>query len=104
MEQPKRKEKRMSIDYFELQELVAEMVCDGNEELIEEMHENDTFDDALMERYDGQIDMSVFERVVEDLINYTPILQSPITNELFHAFGKRKGNSFVAIIKQRESK
>ncbi len=90
----------MSVEYFELQELVADIVCGGNEELIEEMHENENFDEALMARYEEQVDLHIFEMIVEDLIKYTPVLQSPLTKELFHALGKRKGDSFVAICKE----
>ena len=86
--------------YDEIEELAVNIVCGGDDTKIEEFYNNgDDIDTALMERYDDQVDMSVFEKLLTDLIQYTPVIQSPITKDLFHCFGKTHGSMFEAIIK-----
>ncbi|HAP36669.1 MAG TPA: hypothetical protein DCQ28_12290 [Bacteroidetes bacterium] len=90
----------MRMSYIDVEELASYVLANGNKELAEEIQENGDYDNLLMEKYDDQIDMSIFEKVVNDLIKFTPVLQSPITNELFNCFGVRDGSDFVAICKQ----
>ena len=45
------------------------------------------------------LDFSSFETVVHLLLPYTPQLQSPLSGEIFHAFGISDGTAWIALVK-----
>lgn len=82
------------IDYFDLEELVQTMAGYSDDE-------NFDSDDYLNTIYG--IDITTFNRIVEDLLPFTPVLKSPLTGKLSHCFGiieNPETGLFRAIIKK----
>lgn len=87
------------VDIFEVEELVRYLY-----EKVEEEEPNlDEFDadKYLLERY--SIDLLTFTVIVNDLIDFTPILKSPLTGTLSHCFGiigNKETGLFIATVKK----
>ena len=81
------------IDVFELQELL--------DDLFELDSPPEDYDDLLFNAYG--IDFETFGVIIDDLINYTPVLKSPLTGTISHCFGvieNPETGLFRAIIKK----
>ena len=63
----------------------------------QDLVEKGQIDKLLMERYDG--DLYTFTKIVQDLLPFTPIVKSPVTGDLHHAFIYQG----VTIVKQEET-
>lgn len=87
------------IDIFEVEDLVQYIYekVEGEEPNMDEF-DSDTY---LNDRYG--IDLITFSAVVADLIDFTPVLKSPLTGTLSHCFGvieNPETGIFLAIIKK----
>lgn len=82
------------MDYYDVIELASELI---NFEL-----NDDNFDKLEEEFYDKyEIGIDSFTKLLEDLIKFTPTIESPITKTRYHAFVKELGNGLCrAIIKE----
>ena len=45
------------------------------------------------------IDLDTFRDIAECLLKMTPTLQSPLSGNQYHVFGRRDGKGFVALMK-----
>lgn len=87
------------IDIFEVEDLVQYIYekVEGKEPNMDEFN-SDTY---LNDRYG--IDIITFSTIVEDLIDFTPVLKSPLTGTLNHCFGvieNPETGLFRAIVKK----
>ena len=87
------------VDIFEVEELVQYIYekVEGKEPNLDEFNA----DAYLLERY--SIDLITFTVIVNDLIDFTPILKSPLTGTLSHCFGVLENPEtglFKAIVKK----
>ena len=87
------------VDIFEVEELVQYIYekVEGKEPNLDEFNA-DTY---LLERY--SIDLITFTVIVNDLIDFTPILKSPLTGTLSHCFGiigNEETGLFIATVKK----
>ena len=75
---------------WEIEELACR-ACGKSEEEAEEIINNGTIDELLLEKY--EIDFEQYCQIVEDLIPFTPISETAIKNTLVHGFVD--GNTFI---------
>ena len=55
----------------------------------------------LYDHYGFEEEFRYFIRLIDDLLNFTPALQSPLTKTLYHTFGKIVDNGvFCSIVKK----
>ena len=80
----------MSIDYFEIEELLSAMYD------ITDDQRNDgfDFDELLYEKFD--IGFEEFSKVISVLLPLTPVVESALTGKKYHAFIK----DGLALVKQ----
>lgn len=69
-----------------------------SEAQVEEMINNSTCEDELNEKYG--IDFATYCQIVQDLLPFTPVVRSPLTNKDFHAFVVHEKDNSRAILKQ----
>ena len=74
-------------------------ICGKTEDEINDIINNDKVDDMLMERYDDQIDSNLFYRIVEDLLPLTPIVETALTGDKYHAFIDHKEETIIVRLK-----
>ncbi|WPC72969.1 hypothetical protein [Vibrio porteresiae] len=83
--------------HWELQELAGAalgLTEDQTEEIIDS---DEDFDTPLLKKFN--IDFEQFSNVAEALLKLTPVLKSPLSGELDHAFVKQVDGGYLAIIK-----
>ena len=86
------------INWYEITELVANILTDNDEEKAEQLIDADEVENLFYEKYD--IDIEQFQTIVELILPYTPLMESPLTKELYHTLGLHDERGFRAIIKQ----
>lgn len=87
------------ISRWEVEELAAYIVCDNDETAADEMLEDEeSIEQAVYDRY--EVEFEQFSSIIEDIIKYTPTLDSVVTETRFHVFGIQEENHFRAIVKQ----
>lgn len=82
------------MDYYDVLELAAELV---------DFELNDDNSDELEKEFYAKYEISIdsFTKLLEDLIKFTPAVQSPLTKTWYHAFVKELDNGICqAIIKE----
>lgn len=87
------------IDIFEIEDLIA-AIYEKEEGEEPDMEKFDSLD-YLDTKYG--CDYQTFADIVEDLIDFTPVLKSPITGSLSHCFGvieNPETGLFTAIVKK----
>ena len=72
----------MSIEW-EIEELAC-MVCGKSEEETEQAINDGTTDEILFERYG--VDFETYTKIVKDLLVFTPIVKTVLTETDYHAF------------------
>jgi len=72
----------MSIEW-EIEELAC-LACGKSEEETEQAINDGTTDEILFERYG--VDFETYTKIVKDLIRFTPIVQTALTETNYHAF------------------
>ena len=71
--------------YYKVQELAGYMLGKSEEEVDEMLDQDDgTLDELLYEKYN--VEFEQFYEIVNDLIKFTPIVQSVLSCSKFHAF------------------
>lgn len=82
------------MDYYDIIDLAAELVkFELTDDNVDELEEE------FFAKY--EISLESFSKLVEDLIKFTPIIKSPLTETWFHAFVKELDNGVnMAIIKE----
>lgn len=83
-------------------------VCELVREIFRKLHPDDVVEEMtdwqLMEWVYGRFDFGDWDEVVSFinlLIDFTPVLKSPLTGELYHCLGiQNKSGLFTAIIKK----
>lgn len=85
---------------WELEELVALMLSDNNEEKADELLDSD---EDLMSLFEEKYNIAFddFESIVKILVKYTPPIKSPLTDEIYNCFGIQENGMFRAIIKEK---
>lgn len=78
----------MSIDYFDVEELLSAMFGITDEQ----RNDDFDFDELCYEKFD--IGFEEFMGVVSALLPLTPVVQSALTGQMYHAFMK-DGLAFV---------
>lgn len=87
----------INLDYEELACIVCGLDYD---DVCEDSAEWETITDALEEKFG--IDFDTFENIADTLINYTPIVKTPLTDTPVHGFViKEEGNLFRFIVKKK---
>lgn len=71
------------IEDWEIEEL-AYRAMGKSEKETEEQLENGDIDEALYDKYDCSFE--IYCDIVKDLIKFTPLVASPLTDTKFHAF------------------
>ena len=66
------------MDWVDAEELAA-VICDLGDE-----YDSSDVEDALFEKFD--LSFEQFHKIADQLIKFTPILKSPLTDEHYHAF------------------
>ena len=61
--------------------------------------EESTLEEFLYDSY-GFEDFNDFVNFIDDLMELTPVLKSPLTGSLHHVLGIQKGDLFTAIVKK----
>lgn len=92
-------DQKIMIDIFEVDDLV-QYIYEKAENKEPNLNEFDS-DTYLTERYG--IDFITFSAIVADLIDFTPLLKSPLTGTLSHCFGvieNKDTGLFRAIVKK----
>ena len=90
-------------DHFDYQTL-ALALCGYTEEASEKIlgsdNSDEVIDDQLCDKFN--LDYDSFVDLVAVLLKFTPPIQSPISKEVYHAFGRLHNNgTFIAILKQK---
>jgi len=84
--------------YCDVQELACKMLNLDYDTLVDEGRE-DEIENAIYDNF--EIDMEQFYDIVKELIRFTPVLSSALTDTKFHAFGEATPNGgFLAIVKE----
>jgi len=72
----------MSIDW-DIEELAC-LACGKTEAETEEIINNGEVDELLADKY--SIDFETYSKIVQDLLPFTPVVQTALTETKFHAF------------------
>ncbi|WP_139538862.1 hypothetical protein [Klebsiella spallanzanii] len=83
----------MSIDYFDIEELLSAMYGITDEQ----RNDGFDFDELLYEKFD--IGFEEFSKVISALLPLTPVVESALTGKQYHAFIK----DGLALVKQEAS-
>jgi hypothetical protein len=54
--------------------------------------------------HDYEMSLELFQSIVELLIQFTPVLESPITSEKFHAFIGKDGTALAKVAVEEDEK
>lgn len=85
------------MSHFEFQQL-AGVVLGLTDKQIDDIIDNDEdFDTPLLEKF--AIDFDQFTLIAEELLKLTPVLTSPLSGVVDHAFVKQTKSGYLAIIK-----
>lgn len=84
------------MDYYDIADLAAELTESGL------IFENDftELEEKLYDKY--EISFENFCKLIEDLIKFTPVIQTAITKDWCHAFVKELSNGICKIIVREE--
>lgn len=83
--------------YWEMQELAGAVLGLSEEQTEEIINDDEDFDTPLCEKFG--VDFDSFCSVAEALLKLTPVLKSPLSGELDHAFVRQLEGGYLAIIK-----
>ena len=88
------------IDYQELALAALGYTEEASERIMNSENTDEVIDDQLCDKFN--LDYDSFVDLVAVLLKFTPVLQSPISKEVYHAFGRLHNNgTFIAILKQK---
>lgn len=92
------------VDTFDVYELVRELFYLRNKDYDYAREDADNLEESTLEEflYDsyGFEDFGSFVKFIDDLMELTPVLKSPLTGSLHHVLGIQEGDLFTAIIKK----
>ena len=84
--------------YWDVQELACKMLNLDYDTLVDEGREYE-IENAIYDNF--EIGMEQFYDIVKELIRFTPVLSSALTDTRFHAFGEATPDGgFLAIVKE----
>ncbi len=70
--------------HWEYEELAALLISGGDSDKADEIINNEDVDSVLYEKFGFDFDQ--FMAVADELIKFTPLVESPMTGKVFHAF------------------
>ena len=83
------------MNHWDIEELVLRATGMTEDEAEEAISDNVDIDEIVFDKYECSFE--TFEKIVRDLIKFTPILSSPLSGSSFHAFVDSQQNR--AIVK-----
>jgi len=83
----------MNLDW-DIEELACKVLGKTDDEL-DEIISNGSIDALLMETHG--IDFETYSQIVKELLYFTPLVKSPLTDEVYHAFVE--GNNMIVKVK-----
>ncbi|WP_345861253.1 hypothetical protein [Shewanella algae] len=83
--------------YWEVQELAGAALGLTEDQTEDIINGDEDFDTPLLEKFN--VDFEQFSNVAEALLKLTPVLKSPLSGDLDHAFVKQVKGGYLAIIK-----
>lgn len=86
------------VDGFEIEELAATIIANGDDEKVDQILEGDVVSEF---ENISEISFEAFSKAVQMLINFTPALNSPLSDSSYHCFGVYDKNIFRAIVKSK---
>lgn len=86
-------------DYWETEELACYVLGKTEEETEAIIEEPGKVDELLMKRYDDQVDHELFHRIVEDLLPFTPKVQTALAKNFVHAFVRTDKHGPCTIVR-----
>lgn len=84
---------------IELQQLAGAALGLNEDETDLIIDEGEDFDTPLLEKFG--VDFEQFSKVAMSLLPLTPILESPLTHSLEHAFVRQAKSGYIAIIQTK---
>lgn len=88
------------MDYFDLQMLAGAALGLTEEQTDDIINDDEDFDSPLLEKFG--VDIEQFGDIAKALLPLTPTIMSPMTNTIYHAFGRQiGGGTFCAITKTK---
>jgi hypothetical protein len=87
------------MNYFESQMLAGAALGMTEDQIEVILDDDEDFDSPLMEKFG--VDLEQFTKIAEALLPLTPMVQSELSNEILHAFGRRMGSGWLAITTQK---
>ncbi|HFS8442622.1 TPA: hypothetical protein ACH2LO_000654 [Vibrio cholerae] len=88
------------MDLFDIQRLAGAVLGLTDDETDDVIDTNEDFDTPLLEKFG--IDLDTFGNVAEALLPLTPMISSPLTKTVYHAFVRHLGNGdCMAICKSQ---
>ena len=89
------------MNIWDIEELAAYMVSGNDESKVDQLIDDGQVEILLEDEFG--IGLDTFAILLETLIKYTPVLESPLTKYRYHCFGTHeKTGVFKAIIKKAE--
>jgi len=85
----------MGISVWDVEELAYRAMGNTSEETDKQINDGD-IDEAIFDKYDCSFE--TYCQIVEDLIKFTPVFESPLTKTKFHAFVD--ASEGLAIVKE----
>ncbi|HCH2416250.1 TPA: hypothetical protein NKS14_004568 [Vibrio parahaemolyticus] len=82
---------------WEMQELAGAALGLTEDQTEDIINGDEDFDTPLLEKFN--VDFEQFSNVAEALLKLTPVLKSPLSGDLDHAFVKQVEGGYLAIIK-----
>ncbi len=81
---------------------LAGAILGFSEEKTDEMMDSGSdFDELLYERFG--VDLEMFSKIADALLEFTPTVSSPLTGKVSHAFVRQMGGGNCCAIVQREA-
>ena len=84
-------------NYYEIQELALYAMGKTEEEVDSILNDGDP-EDCIYDHFD--VDYEQFAKIVRALLPFTPVVESAVTKEHYHAFMRKDGDYSIAIIKE----